>query len=62
MMLFLDVETQWHVSEGMLLGLRYDAVESVMRIRGLRNRSNLMTDLQTMERAAMKAANKAKPK
>lgn len=60
LMLFLDMETQWRVMEGMLVGLRYDAAETVMRIRKLRNRSALLSDLQTMERAAMKAANKAK--
>lgn len=61
--LFVGAETQWTVGVGMAgvlwVGLDYDRLETVMRLRGIprRERSRLFADVQIMERAALPVLN-----
>lgn len=62
---FLDVSGEWNVKLGMAglvwLSLNKPAIESVMRMRGIRKwqkQSSLLDSLQVMERAALKVLNK----
>lgn len=58
---FCRCATQWNVAAGMAglyyLGLRYEAVESAMRMRRVKGRATLFDDLQVMEGAALAALN-----
>lgn len=58
--LFLGCATQWRVDgmSGAVLGLDYQGVEALMRIRRVRDRAALFDDLQIMERAALRALNR----
>ena len=60
--LFLSLSSQWVIIPGMAavlrVGLRYESVEAVMRIKRLKNRSGLFDDLQVMEFAALEVLNK----
>ncbi len=58
--LFLACATQWRVDgmSGAVLGLDYQGVEALMRIRRVRDRAALFDDLQIMERAALRALNR----
>lgn len=52
--LFLRLQSQWRVTpSGRLGGLRYDAVEAVMRMTGARKRRRLFGELQDMEHAVI---------
>lgn len=54
---FLGVQTQWRVLTGgkrlVYLGLDYTAVESTMRMEGIRNRTAMLGDLRVMETVAL---------
>jgi hypothetical protein len=54
--LWFAVQTQWRVGMGGATGLDYCGVEALMRVRQIgrgKARSQLMADLQIMERAAL---------
>jgi hypothetical protein len=54
--LWLRLETQWRLApNGRVLGLRYEAVEAVMRLAGLKKRRRLFDQLQEMEQEALNA-------
>ncbi|MCV2349338.1 DUF1799 domain-containing protein [Paucibacter sp. Y2R2-4] len=54
--LFLRLQTQWRFKPcGTLQGLRYDAVEAVMRLGQMKRRRRLFEHLQEMETAALEA-------
>lgn len=56
---FLACSTQWRVSPaGRLIGLDYPAVESVMRLHRLRDRTRLFGEVQVIETGALSALNK----
>lgn len=59
--LFCRCATQWNVVAGMAglvhIGLRYEAVEPVMRMRRAKDRAALFDDLQVMEGAALAVLN-----
>lgn len=60
--LFLKLQTQWtRKPNGDLAGLPYPAVESAMRLLGLRGRVQLFAELQDMEFAAVMASGGAMP-
>nr|WP_301539364.1 DUF1799 domain-containing protein [Methylomonas sp. ZR1] len=55
-MVFLSLDTQWQIGAmGEVIGLNYAGVESVFRIKRIKNREALFDDLQIMERAAVTA-------
>lgn len=66
LLFFLDLRTQWNVVAGMagerITGLNYQAVESIMRIKQIKQKDKLelFRDLQVMESAALDVMNKAK--
>lgn len=66
LLLFLDLETQWRMHLGanglIWLGLDYAAAEALMRMKRMRARDRLMSDLQVMERAALPVLNGVAPK
>lgn len=54
--LFIDVQTQWRRRpDGRPAGLDYQAVEAVMRMRRLRDRSTLLSGIQVMEAEVLDA-------
>lgn len=58
--LYCDLQTQWMVSPwGRRIGLNYAAVGATMAMRRIppKRRSELLSELQTMEYAALKAVN-----
>ena len=59
---FLSLSSQWVIIPGMAavlrVGLRYESVEAIMRIKKIKNRSELFDDLQIMEFAALEVLNK----
>lgn len=57
LLLFMDVQTQWNTDSGAFVGLRYEAVEAVMRIRRMKDRDALLDDLRVMEYAALEVMN-----
>ena len=57
--IFLDCSTQWvYAPQGRVIGLNYPAVESVMRLRRARDRSDTLDRLREMEAAALKLINR----
>jgi hypothetical protein len=62
--LFCALATQWRVAAGfggvMFLGLHYPAVESAMRLRGVKpkDRARLFAELRVMEAAAAAELNR----
>lgn len=56
---FLACATQWNVAGmGGYTGMNYPGIESVMRIRRIKDRAALFEDLQVMEFAALEVLNK----
>lgn len=57
LLFFLGLHSQWRSHLGMkgllYLGLDYTAVESTMRIEGVKNRKAMMADLKIMEATAL---------
>ena len=59
MQLFLQCSTQWRRAglTGVATGLDYTAVESVMRMTGMKNRKDTLWRLQRIESGALDAMN-----
>lgn len=60
MMMFLRLQTQWHVINGAFIGLNYQSVDFLFRIHNTEKQSAVMEDLQAMELAALQVLNKRK--
>lgn len=60
MMMFLRLQTQWHVIAGAFIGLNYQSAEFLIKIHGVADAAALMEDLQAMEIAALQVMNKRK--
>lgn len=60
MMMFLRLQTQWHVINRAFIGLNYQSVEFLFKILAIENQSGVMEDLQAMELAALGVLNKRK--
>lgn len=60
--MFLTLQTQWRCNEtnGAYCGLRYTAVESVLRLHRVRDRKAVFTAIQTLEYAALEVLNRDK--
>ena len=59
--LFLACRTQWRVGAmGGVLGLDYQGVAAVMRIKRVKDQEAMLTDLQAMESAALEILNEKK--
>jgi hypothetical protein len=57
--IFLDCGTQWvYAPQGRVIGLNYPAVESVMRLRRVRDRGGTLDRLREMESAALNLINR----
>lgn len=59
-MMFLRLQTQWHVIPGGFTGLNYQSAEFLIKIHGVENPAAMMDDLQTMEVAALQVLNQSK--
>lgn len=52
--LFLRLTSQWNYSQGACIGLNYQSVEFLFRVRKTKNRNEILDGLQVMEFAALK--------
>ena len=55
--LFVGLETQWNVTAGGFIGLRYEGVEAMLRMSGVKKVRSVFERLQVMEQAALKVLN-----
>lgn len=56
--LFLACGTQWRIGErGVVLGLDYQGVAALFRMKRVRDQEAMLADLQTMELAALEVMN-----
>jgi hypothetical protein len=55
--LFLRTQTQWRVSNGRAIGLDYNAVFQVMDLYAVKERRQVLEDLQVMEARAKELIN-----
>lgn len=60
MVMFLRLQTQWHVIAGGFIGLNYQSAEFLIKIHGVADAAAMMDDLQAMEIAALQVMNKRK--
>lgn len=58
--MFMRLQTQWRVSDGVFLGLNYQSAEFLFKIHSVAEPAAMMTDLQAMEVAALQVLNKRK--
>lgn len=58
--MFMRLQTQWRVAEGVFLGLNYQSAEFLLKIHGVEDAAAMMDDLQAMEMAALHVLNKRK--
>jgi len=59
LLIFVACETQWRfLPSGYRLGLDYPALEAVMRLQKIKNKSDVFTRVRVMERAALALLNK----
>lgn len=58
--MFLRLQTQWHVIAGGFIGLNYQSAEFLIKIHGVADAAAMMDDLQAMEIAALQVMNKRK--
>lgn len=57
-LMFLRLTTQWTTSSGGFLGLNYQSVEFLFRTYRVKNKKDMLEDLQVMELAALSLLNK----
>lgn len=60
LMMFLRLQTQWHVIAGSFVGLNYQSAEFLIKIHQVADPVAMMDDLQAMELAALQVINKRK--
>lgn len=58
--MFMRLQTQWHVIAGAFIGLNYQSAEFLFKIHGVVDAAAMMEDLQAMEIAALQVMNKRK--
>lgn len=58
--MFLRLQTQWNVTEGGFLGLKYESVRFLFIIEGIKDKKQMLADLQIMEFAALRVLNERK--
>lgn len=58
--MFMRLQTQWHVIAGAFIGLNYQSAEFLFKIHGVADAAAMMDDLQAMEVAALQVMNKSK--
>ena len=58
--MFMRLQTQWHVIAGAFIGLNYQSAEFLFKIHGVVDAAAMMDDLQAMEVAALQVMNKRK--
>lgn len=61
-MMFLRMQTQWNVTMGGYVGLRYEVLlgaGGLMSLYDVKNPRELLEDIQTMEAAALAELNKS---
>jgi hypothetical protein len=62
LMMFLRMQTQWNVTMGGYVGLRYEVLlgaGGLMSLYDVKNPRELLEDIQTMEAAALAELNKS---
>ncbi len=55
--LFLRLSTQWKCSQGAMIGLNYQSVEFFFRLFKVKNRADVLMDIQVMEFEALRIIN-----
>lgn len=60
LVMFMRLQTQWHVIAGGFVGLNYQSAEFLFKIHGVADAAAMMDDLQAMEVAALQVMNKRK--
>ena len=60
LVMFMRLQTQWHVIAGGFVGLNYQSAEFLFKIHGVADAAAMMDDLQAMEVAALQVMNKSK--
>lgn len=58
--MFMRLQTQWRVTDGVFLGLNYQSAEFLFKIHSVADAAAMMNDLQAMEMAALQVLNKRK--
>lgn len=58
--MFLRLQTQWNVIESGYVGLKYESVRFLFIIEGVKDKRQMLIDLQIMEMAALKVLNERK--
>ena len=62
LMMFLKMQTQWHVGMAGLIGLNYQSLESLIRLYDVKEPVILFEKVQVIERAALAKLNSKKAK
>ena len=60
LVMFLRLQTQWHVIQGAAIGINYQSAEFLFKIHAVQDPVAMMDDLQAMELAALQVMNKRK--
>lgn len=58
--MFMKLQTQWVITNGLVVGLNYQSVHFLFTINHVAEPSKMMDDLQVMEAAALSILNKRK--
>lgn len=58
--MFMRLQTQWNVIDGGYIGLKYDSVRFLFIIEKVKDKRQMLIDLQIMEMAALKVLNERK--
>ena len=58
--MFLRMQTQWRVSMSGLLGMDYNCLFHLFDLYGIKDKTEMLEDIQHMERTVIKAVNEGK--
>jgi len=56
--IFLKMQTQWNVTMGGYVGLKYEVLQWVSQLYDVEDKRRLLEDIQVMETAALSELNK----
>lgn len=56
--IFLKMQTQWNVTMGGYVGLKYEVLQWVSQLYDVEDKRHLLEDIQVMEAAALSELNK----
>lgn len=56
--IFLKMQTQWNVTMGGYVGLKYEVLQWVSQLYDVEDKRRLLEDIQVMEAAALSELNK----